>query len=307
MKAYSNDIRERVIKALQEGEKVKEISERLTVSTRFIYSLSMRFRCTGCYEALKHSGGAPRKLSEEDNEKIRQAIRARPDITLAEIQERCNLQVSVPTIHRAIKRMGLTRKKNTLCKRTKHASSTDTKETVDIFNLDKLVFLDESSINLDMTRLYARGPKGERVYDYVSDTRWKAMSVISSLRLSGQTECLVYKNSLTGDFFKQWLKEALCPTLHRGDVLVMDNLSCHKVKGVQELIEQAGAQLRYLPPYSPDLNPIEKMWSKIKTVLRELKARTEECLFAAIGQAFSRVTKRDAQGWFNSCGYCLQL
>lgn len=118
---------------------------------------------------------------------------------------------------------------------------------------------------------------------------------------------LVYKNSLTGDFFKQWLKEALCPTLHRGDVLVMDNLSCHKVKGVQELIEQAGAQLRYLPPYSPDLNPIEKMWSKIKTVLRELKARTEECLFAAIGQAFSRVTKRDAQGWFNSCGYCLQL
>ena len=132
MKAYSNDIGERVIKALQEGEKVKEISERLTVSTRFIYSLSMRFRCTGCYEALKHSGGAPRKLSEEDNEKIRQAIRARPDITLAEIQERCNLQVSVPTIHRAIKRMGLTRKKNTLCKRTKHASSTDTKETVDI-------------------------------------------------------------------------------------------------------------------------------------------------------------------------------
>lgn len=271
----------------------------------------MRFRCTGCYEALKHSGGAPRKLSEEDNEKIRQAIRARPDITLAEIQERCNLQVSVPTIHRAIKRMGLTRKK-TLYAKEQNTPRVQTLRKLWIyarptFNLDKLVFLDESSINLDMTRLYARGPKGERVYDYVSDTRWKAMSVISSLRLSGQTECLVYKNSLTGDFFKQWLKEALCPTLHRGDVLVMDNLSCHKVKGVQELIEQAGAQLRYLPPYSPDLNPIEKMWSKIKTVLRELKARTEECLFAAIGQDFSRVTKRDAQGWFNSCGYCLQL
>ena len=92
------------------------------------------------------------------------------------------------------------------------------------------------------------------MYDYVPDARWKAMSIISSLRLNGQTESLVYKDSLIGDFFKQWLKEVLCPILKGGDISIMDNLSCHchKVKGVRELIENAGAQLRYLPQYSPD-------------------------------------------------------
>jgi len=169
------------------------------------------------------------------------------------------------------------------------------------------VFLDESSINIDMTRLYARGARGQRVYDYVPDTRWKAMSIISSLRLNGQTESLVYKDSLTGDFFKQWLKEALCPTLKNGDILIMDNLSCHKVKGVRELVENAGAQLRYLPPYSPDFNPIEKMWSKIKAILRKLKCRSEKRLFDGIREAFLQVSKFDVLGWFNSSGYCLQL
>ena len=158
-----------------------------------------------------------------------------------------------------------------------------------------------------MTRLYARGIKGRRVNDYVPDTRWKAMSVISSLRLNGQTESLVYKNSLTGDFFKQYLKESLCLSLKPGDIVIMDNLSCHKVKGVRELIESTGAQLEYLPPYSPDLNPIEKMWSKIKAILRKLKCRSEEKLFEGIRQAFSQVSKWDALGWFNSSGYCLQL
>ena len=158
-----------------------------------------------------------------------------------------------------------------------------------------------------MTRLYARGIKGRRVNDYVPDKRWKAMSVISSLRLNGQTESLVYKNSLTGDFFKQYLKEILGPSLKPGDIVIMDNLSCHKVKGVRELIETTGAHLEYLPPYSPDLNPIEKMWSKIKAILRKLKCLSEEKLFEGIRQAFSQVSKWDALGWFNSSGYCLQL
>ena len=158
-----------------------------------------------------------------------------------------------------------------------------------------------------MTRLYARGIKGKRVYDYVPDTRWEAMSIISSLRLSGETESLVYKNSLTGDFFKQYLKEILCPSLKPGDIVIMDNLSCHKVKGVRELIEGTGARLEYLPPYSPDLNPIEKMWSKIKVILRKMKCRSEEKLFEGIREAFLQVSKFDALGWFNSSGYCLQL
>ena len=158
-----------------------------------------------------------------------------------------------------------------------------------------------------MTRLYARAIKGRRVNDYVPDRRWKAMSIISSLRLNGQTESLVYKNSLTGDFFMQYLKDCLCLSLKPGDIVIMDNLSCHKVKGVRELIESTGARLEYLPPYSPDLNPIEKMWSKLKAILRKLKCRSEEKLFEGIREAFSQVSKSDALGWFNSSGYCLQL
>ncbi len=158
-----------------------------------------------------------------------------------------------------------------------------------------------------MTRLYARGLRGKRVHDYVPDTRWKAVSIISSLRLNGKTESLVYKNSLTGDFFKQWVKEALCPSLKPNDIVIMDNLSCHKVKGLRELIEQTGARVEYLPPYSPDLNPIEKMWSKVKGILKKLKCRSEEKLFEGIAEALSKVSKSDALGWFNSSGYCLQL
>ena len=175
------------------------------------------------------------------------------------------------------------------------------------WNINNLVFLDESSINIDMTRLYARGLKGKRVHDYVADARWKAVSIISSLRLSGKTESLVYKNSLTGDFFRQWVKEALCLSLKANDIVIMDNLSCHKVKGIRELIERTGARLEYLPPYSPDLNPIEKMWSKVKGILKKLKSRSEEKLFDGIAEALSKVSKSDALGWFNSSGYCLQL
>ena len=131
MKAYSKDLRKRIIDARTNGDKVADIAERFSVSVRFVYSLLQLFRDTGNYEAKKNSGGAPRKISPDDELKIRQIIDEKPDLTLEEIKEQASLKVSVPTIHRALKRMNITLKKNDLSPRTKFAKSTDVKKVLD--------------------------------------------------------------------------------------------------------------------------------------------------------------------------------
>lgn len=167
----------------------------------------------------------------------------------------------------------------------------------------RLVFLDESGVNTGMTRLYGRGARGARVTDYVPDARFERSSVLSSVRLSGELVPLVFEGALNGDLFKEYVSKFLVPTLHEGDIVIMDNLAAHKVKGVAELIQAAGAAVVYLPQYSPDLNPIEMMWSKIKAHLRKTKARTKQLLDEAIAEALSLVSRTDISGWFAKDGY----
>ena len=167
------------------------------------------------------------------------------------------------------------------------------------------VFIDESGVNTGMTRLYGRGLVGERVFGYVPDTRWKSLTILSSLRKDGTTEALVFEGALNGEMFKAYMKICLAPTLKEGDVVIMDNLSSHKVKGLKEIVEERGARIEYLPPYSPDLNPVENMWSKIKAQLRHVKKRCQDALIEAVGAALKTVSAQDAQGWFKHCGYCL--
>jgi transposase len=172
--------------------------------------------------------------------------------------------------------------------------------------LDKAhcIFLDESGITAAMTRLYGRAYVGERVVDYVPDSRWETSTVVSSLRLDGTTETLLFEGALNGEMFTQYVKECLAPTLKEGDIVIMDNLSSHKVKGIRELIEERGARVKYLPPYSPELNPIENMWSKMKNYLRGVKERSGDRLLRAVGEALRTITAGDAAGWFAHCGYC---
>ena len=114
---------------------------------------------------------------------------------------------------------------------------------------------------------------------------------------------MVVDGATTKDIFKAYVEHILLPTLKAGDIVVLDNLSAHKNKEIRDLIESIGAELWFLPPYSPDLNPIEKMWSKIKSILRRLKARTEEALINAVAKALDAITANDVKGWFESCGY----
>jgi len=169
----------------------------------------------------------------------------------------------------------------------------------------KLIFLDECSVNTGMTRLYARGMSNERIVDYVPDVRFERTSLLSSVRLNGDAVPLVFEGSLNGDLFKAYISKCLAPTLHQGDIVIMDNLTSHKVKGVAELISATGASVLYLPPYSPDFNPIEMMWSKIKAYLRKVRASTSASLDAAIAHAFSLISPSDILGWFAKDGYSI--
>lgn len=166
-------------------------------------------------------------------------------------------------------------------------------------------FIDESGVNLAMTRLYGRAPRGERVTGSVPQNYGENVTLLASLSTSGLGALMTVGGATDGEVFSVYVEQVLCPTLRRGDIVVMDNLGAHKVSGVREAIERRGAQLLYLPPYSPDLSPIEQCWSKLKAVLRGIGARTREALEAAIKQAMSTITESDAVAWFAHCGYPL--
>lgn len=170
-------------------------------------------------------------------------------------------------------------------------------------DLDGLVFVDESGAKTNMTRLYGRAMAGQRAVDNTPSGHWHTTTMISSVRLDGSTACMVVDGATNKDVFEAYVERILLPSLKTGDIVVLDNLSAHKNQRIRELIKSVGAELWYLPAYSPDLNPIEKMWSKVKSILRTLKARTKEALIEAIAKALDMVTASDAKGWFESCGY----
>ncbi len=167
----------------------------------------------------------------------------------------------------------------------------------------RLKFLDEAGSNLSMTRLYGRAAPGERVYDSVPQNYGENITMLACLSETGLSAPMTVEGAVDGLVFRAYVEQVLAPTLLKGDIVIMDNLGAHKVKGIREAIEARGATVIYLPPYSPDLNPIEKCWSKIKTYLRAAKARTRQALEQALKEALLLVTEKDAQGWFASCGY----
>jgi transposase len=167
----------------------------------------------------------------------------------------------------------------------------------------KLIFLDESGAQTNLTRLCGRALKGERAHASAPHGHWQTTTMISSIRLDGSTACMALEGTTDTESFRAYVDQMLVPTLRLGDIIVMDNLSPHKSDPTLALITNAGAQVLFLPAYSPDLNPIEKMWSKVKNLLRGAEARTPTDLITAIGQALAMVTSQDALGWFVSCGY----
>jgi transposase len=157
-----------------------------------------------------------------------------------------------------------------------------------------------------MTRLWGRAAKGARIPEATSQGHWKVLTTLGAMSLRGIDAAMTIESPTDGEVFTAYLGQVLCPKLKPGDVVIMDNLSSHKVGGIRELIEASGARLLYLPPYSPDLNPIEKAWFKLKQFLRAAKARTAQALDQAITEALKTITAANAAAWFRHCGYALQ-
>jgi transposase len=167
----------------------------------------------------------------------------------------------------------------------------------------RLVVLDECGSNIALTPLYGRAPKGQRATGSVPRNRGKNTTLLASLTLEGIGASMVIEGAVNAAAFEAYLEHILVPSLHRGQIVVMDNLSVHKGARVRQLIEDKGCQVLFLPAYSPDLSPIEETFSKIKAFLRRAGARTREALEEAICHALLTVTAQDAQGWFRHCGY----
>lgn len=167
----------------------------------------------------------------------------------------------------------------------------------------RLVFVDESGANTQMTRRYGRSPIGQRLACPVPHGHYQTTTLIAAVRLQGPQAPWLFAGAMDGELFLAWVKAGLVPVLRRDDVVILDNLATHKVPGVREAIEAAGARLEYLPPYSPDFNPIEPMWSKVKAGMKSREPRTARQLFKAAGAAFANVSSADCHGFFLGAGY----
>jgi transposase len=161
-------------------------------------------------------------------------------------------------------------------------------------------------VNTALTRTYGRAPSGERVNDYVPDARFERMSVISTIRLGGEMAPFCFEGTLNGELFEAYVNAMLVPALKKGDILIMDNSSVHKAKGVTKLLADKGVRVMFIPPYSPDFNPIELLWSKVKAFLKKVKERTFDNLVNALKKALKHITPADINNWFCHDGYATE-
>jgi transposase len=170
-------------------------------------------------------------------------------------------------------------------------------------DVDRLVFIDETGASTKMARLYGRAPRGERCVAPIPHGHWQTTTFVGALRATGMTAPMVLDGAMDGAAFELYVREMLVPTLGSGDIVVMDNLPAHKPSRIRAAIEAAGAQLIYLPPYSPDLNPIEMAFAKLKAALRKAAARSLQALWTAIADALTTFTAQDCINFFAAAGY----
>jgi transposase len=169
--------------------------------------------------------------------------------------------------------------------------------------IGRLKVVDESGVNIAMSRLYGRAPRGERVYEGVPRNYGGNITMVGALTIEGLTAMMTVEGATDGEVFDAYVEEVLVAVLKPGDIVMLDNLGAHRSQRAKQLIESAGGQIKWLPPYSPDMSPIEECWSKLKQILRSKAARTRVALENAIKEAIDSITKLDAIGWFKHCGY----
>lgn len=309
MRPFSLDLRERVAAAVDEGAmSQREIARTFRVSLSFVSRLLKRRRETGAMDPDPHGGGPTPVLDAADLVKLRRLVVEHNDATLEELRDRGGFSCCLTTIWRALRRMGLTRKK-----KVEHADERDRpdvqrkrrsfRDKMKRVASTRLHFIDETGVTTAMTRAYALAPQGERAVGKAPG-KWDSYTVVAALGADGVHASLVLPGAIDAAAFESYVEQVLAPELRPGDVVVWDNLASHQTRAAARAVRRAGARLIWLPPYSPDYNPIEQLWSKTKAHLRRAAARTQDAVYAALGDALESVTIRDIIGWYKHAGLC---
>jgi transposase len=307
MRPYSTDLRERVVAAIDHHEgTLRQIARTFRVSLSFIVRLLQRRRAAGTLTPKPHGGGPPQALGPDDRQRLAALIQEQPDAALKQLKQRGGFTCSLKTLWLALRHSHLTHKKKSL-----HASEQDRPDVqkkrrsfrrqVREIEPERLIFVDETGVTTAMTPAYAWAERGARAVDAAPAT-WETVTVIAALGQEGVRAPLVFPGATDTAVFQAYVDQVLVPELHKGDVVVLDNLKPHLTSGVAASIAKAGARVLPLPPYSPDYTPIEEMYSKVKGDLRRAAARTEKGLYDAVGQALHRGTRQDIRGWFQKAG-----
>lgn len=317
MKPYSDDLRKKIVHAyLNKEGSFRDLAERFSVSLNFVWLLWKRYQATGSVRPKAHAGGQVSAMDKDRLSILRDLVRQQNDATLAELQEqfrqKTGLQVSTGTLSIALKKLGLSRKKKTF-HATERTNDPDIVEERAEFRQEMpkmdaqhIVFIDETGVNLGMAREYAWAPVGCRAEGHRPFNPGQNITLIGGLNSCGIIAPFMFPGSLDGNVFRTYVERVLVPELRPGDTVLLDNLSSHKASGIKDILARAGAALKFLPRYSPEFSPIEKTWSKIKTDLRTAATRSYESLVEAIKQALSKTSQKDAEGWFEGCGYRIE-
>jgi len=312
MRSLSIDLRERIVAAVDASEhSLGELAELFAINLSAIVRLLQRFRSTNSVQPKPHGGGTHPKLDAKAIGRLLELVRQQPDATLAELRDQLGVDCSVTTIWRALKRHRITRKK-----KTQHAEERDTprvqkqrrafRKKMETVPAEHVVFVDETGATTAMGRTYGRAPVGERV-QATAPGAWKNVTLIAGLRSSGVVAPLAFPGATDQLAFETYVERVLVPELRPNDVVVWDHLSPHKSASAIAAIEAVGARVEPLPVYSPDLSPIEEMFSKIKEGLRSIAARSTETVIGAMGQVLNKVTQHDVLGWFQDrCAYAMR-
>ncbi|MEP0755468.1 IS630 family transposase [Trichocoleus sp. Lan] len=315
MKAYSIDLRQKIIEVYQREEiSQRQLARRFGVALSFIAKLLKQYRQTQEISPKPFNGGVKLKLTPDKLEVLANLIEDNNDATLEELcsllKAKTDITISRATMGRMSQRLKLTVKKKTL-----HAKEKDTQRVqnmrVDFWSkirdvpVEDLIFLDEAGVNLALVRLYARALRGQRAYGTRPQKRGKNVSMIGAIALKGIVASINILGATDGLTFEAFVLQKLVPNLWKGATIVWDNSTIPKGQEIEQALREAGAKLIYLPPYSPDLNPIENFWSKVKNTLRSLGARTYKALDLAISEAFSQVSLKDIRNWFAHSCYCI--
>lgn len=311
-KALSVDLRERVVAAYERNLGTMDyIAKIFMVGVATIHRLISKKRKGKSLASKPHGGGKSPTLSKSDLELLKEMIDQKHDYTLKELAEelskRINKKLGVSHIARGLKKIGYSWKKKTFYAKERDSDKVqkerkDFEEQKKSLDVNKLVFLDESGYILESSPTYAWGLIGERV-EVAKPYRGERVNMIGALGIEGVRTMMTIEGGVGGDVFSAFVEQLLVKTLKPGDIVVMDNLSSHDVDGIQQKIEGVGAKVQFLPRYSPDMNPIEQCWSKLKQFIRKLKPKTRDEFDDAVARGMATVTRSDTMGWFQCAGY----